>query len=498
VPENPAMVFGSQRVDYRRFHQAVRRLAGALQALGIGRGDRVALHLPNLPHFCISYYALLHLGAVVVPLSILSKESELAAILQHSGCRGIISWSGMLAPLQGALEQARECTLQLVLGEQIPRHAHSLTRLIAQSPELTSAPAAGPDDLAVINYIAGGAEENLGAEFTQAALVAGATTSSEMFRITVDDRVLAVLPLFHPLGQSLVMHGAFYAGATVVLQPRFQASEVVTALREHQVTFMAGVPGMFKLLAQMDPPDPPLSTLRYALSYGGQLQEGVLETFEEKFHAHLLESYGFTEAGPLVTSMRINRDRKPGSVGLPMVGVELQILDEEGRLLRPNQSGEIWVKSPSLMQEYYRKPDRTQQRLRDDWFFSGDVGYLDDEHYLFVQERKEDIITKGGFQIFSFEVEEVLLGHPAVAEAAVVGVPDPAQGQEVKACVVLKAGEQVSRDELISWCRSSLPVYKSPKIIEFVPVLPKSPTGRVLKNILRAEARSPASAHGKQ
>jgi len=199
--------------------------------------------------------------------------------------------------------------------------------------------------------------------------------------------------------------------------------------------------------------------------------------------------------------MRINRDRKPGSVGLPLVGVELQILDEEGQLLRPNQSGEIWVKSPTLMQEYYRKPDRTQQRLRDDWFFSGDVGYLDDEHYLFVQERKEDIIIKGGFQIFSFEVEEVLLSHPAVAEAAVVGIPDTAQGQEVKACVVLKEGERASREELISWCRASLPVYKSPKMIDFVAALPKSPTGRVLKNILRSEAaqaRSAAPAHGKQ
>ena len=495
------MVFGSQKVDYRHFYQAVRRLAGGLQSLGIGRGDRVALHLPNLPHFCISYYALLHIGAVVVPVSILSKESELAATLQHSGCRAIISWSGFLAQLQGALAQAPECTLQLLLGDQIPHHAHSLTRLIAQSSEAAETSGAGPDDLAVINYISGGSEENLGAEFTHAALVAGATTSAEMFRITVDDRVLAVLPLFHPLGQSLLMHGTFYAGATAVLQPRFLPAEVVAALREQQVTFLAGVPGMYKLLAQMDPPDPPVTTLRYALSYGGQIQEGVLAAFEEKFHAQLLESYGFTEAGPLVTSMRINRDRKPGSVGLPLVGVELQILDEEGRLLRPNQSGEIWVKSPTLMQEYYRKPDRTQQRLRDDWFFSGDVGYLDDEHYLFVQERKEDIIIKGGFQIFSFEVEEVLLSHPAVAEAAVVGIPDTAQGQEVKACVVLKEGERASREELISWCRASLPVYKSPKMIDFVAALPKSPTGRVLKNILRSEAaqaRSAAPAHGKQ
>ncbi len=498
MPENSAIVFGSQKIEYRRFDEAVLRLAKALQTLGIGRGDRVAILLPNVPHFCISYYASLALGAVAVPINLLSKEAELAAILQHSGSRALISWSGFQAQVQKVLPQAPDCTIQLVLGDLLPRSAHSLTRLIAQSPELTEMPAVQPEDLAVINYITGGSEEALGAEFTHAALVASATTYSEMFRITVDDKILAVLPLFHPLGQTLVMNGSFYAGASVMLLPRFVPAEAVAALRDNQITFLAAVPGMYKALAQLEAPEPPIPSLKYCLSYGGQLPAEVLRVFEEKYQAHLLEAYGFTEAGPLVTSNRINRDRKPGSVGMPLVGIELRILDEEGRQLHPNQSGEIWVKSPGLMQEYYNKPDKTLQKLRDDWFFSGDIGYLDDEHYLYVQERKEDIITKGGFQIFSFEVEEILNQHAAVAEAAVVGIPDPVQGQEVKAFVVLKPEKNASREELSIWCRDSLPVYKSPKFIDFVSSLPKSPTGRVLKKSLRSEpaqTRPPAGNH---
>jgi long-chain acyl-CoA synthetase len=487
VPENHALVFGSQKIEYRRFLEAVRRLAQGLQSLGVERGDRVALMLPNVPHFCISYYALLYIGAAVVPINILSKEPELAAILQHSGSRAIIFWSGFQAQLQNVLPQVPACTLSLVLGDQVPRGAHSLTRLMAQSPELIEVPAVEPEDLAVINYITGAAEEALGAEFTHAALLASATTYSEMFRITADDHILAVLPLFHPLGQTLVMNGTFCAGATVILQPRFVPAQVISALRENQITFLAAVPGIYKILAEMEAPDPAIPSLRYCLSYGGQLPAEVLRAFEEKYHTLLLEAYGFTEAGPLVTSSRINCDRKSGSVGLPLVGVELRILDEEGHQLRPNQSGEIWVKSPALMQEYYNKPDKTLQRLRDDWFFSGDIGYLDDEHYLYVQERKEDIITKGGFQIFSFEVEEILSRHPAVAEVAVVGIADQIQGQEVKAFIVLKEGARATREELITTCREYLPVYKSPKFIDFISSLPKSPTGRVLKKQLRSD-----------
>ncbi len=487
MPDNTALIFGSHRISYERLLASVSRLAAGLRTAGLQKGDRLAIMLPNLPHFCIAYYAAFETGAAVVPVNLMSSEQEIAAMLQHSGAKAIIYWSGFRGMVVHALQQAPQCTIKFVLGEQIPHGSLSITKVMAESPERSEPCSLEPEDLAVINYITSGSDEWLGAEFSHSALVASALTCHEMYRITAEDRVLAVLPLFHPLGQTLSMNASFFAGASVVLQPRFSPNETVELIRREGVTFMAAVPGIFKTLSQLPAPEPPVPSLKFCLSYGVQLPPDVLQTFEAKYQTTILEAYGFTEAGPLVTSNRINRDRKMGSAGLPLVGVELQILDEEGTLLRPNQSGEIWVKSPGLMQGYHNKPDKTLQRLRDDWFFSGDVGYLDEDHYLYVQERKEDIIQKGGFQIFSFEVEEVLLQHPAVAEAAVVGVADPVQGQEVKAFVVFKPGENANRDELIAFVKETLPVYKSPKFIDFVPSLPKSTTGRVLKRILRGE-----------
>ncbi len=487
MPDNTALVFGTHRITYAQMHTAIRRLARGLHDAGVQKGDRIAIMLPNVPHFCISYYAAFELGAVAIPVNLMSKEQEITALLQQSGARCIIYWSGFHGVIAPALRQNPSCESRMVLGEKIPLDSKSLTRLIADSPVWEEACSLEPEDVAVINYITSGSDEILGAEFSHSALVASALMCHEMYRITAEDRVLAVLPLFHPLGQTLIMNATFFAGGSVILQARFNPAETADLLRQEGVTFLAAVPGMFKALSQLPPPQPVLSSLRCCLSYGVQLPEEVLQGFEEKYDALVLEAYGFTEAGPLVTSNRINQDRKQGSAGLPLVGVELQILDEEGHLLRPNQSGEIWVKSPGLMQDYHNKPDKTLQRLRDDWFFSGDVGFLDEDHYLYVQERKEDIIQKGGFQIFSFEVEEVLLQHPAVAEAAVVGVADAVQGQEVKACVVLKEGVTASRDELIAFVREQLPFYKSPKYVDLLPALPKSPTGRVLKRMLRSD-----------
>jgi long-chain acyl-CoA synthetase len=222
------------------------------------------------------------------------------------------------------------------------------------------------------------------------------------------------------------------------------------------------------------------------LSYGGHLPTETLQEFERKTDALILQAYGFSEAGPLVTSNRINRDRKPGSVGLPLVGVEIKVVNEEGQIVRPNENGEVYIKSPSLTHGYFNKPEETQKHLHDGWFASGDIGYLDDDHYLFLQERKEDIIIKGGFHIFPSEVERVLLNHPAVAEVAVVAIPDSVQGHEVKAFVVLKSDQTISKEELTDFCRQELPVYKLPKFIEITVALPKSATGRVLKEVLRA------------
>lgn len=488
MPEHTAILSGRHKIEYGRFIEVVRRLANGLKGLGINKGDRVAIVLPNVPHFCISYYAILELGGVVVPINFMSHAQEIARILNDSGAVAMISWDGFRPQVSAALSQVPSCREWLVLGESIPKNSKSLTQIIAHSSAYVEDAGVASEAMATIIYGSYLLDSPLGATFSHTAIISNTSTCHEMFRITADERMLAVLPLFHPLGQTLVMNAAFFVGASLILQPRFAPKETVALIREHNVTFLAGVPAMFKALANQIDENNPAPSLKYCLSYGGPLPAETLQEFESKTDALILQAYGFSEAGPLVTSNRINRDRKAGSVGLPLVGVEIKIINEEGQIARPNTSGEICIKSPSLTQGYFNKPEETQRQLRDGWFVSGDIGYLDDDHYLFLQERKEDIIIKGGFHIFPSEVERVLLNHPAVAEAAVVAMPDPVQGQEVKAYVVLQAGQTSSKEELSDFCRQELPVYKSPKMIEITAALPKSATGRVLKEVLRAGA----------
>jgi long-chain acyl-CoA synthetase len=490
MPERTALIFGDQKIEYGRLLEAIQRLAGGLVALGVQKGDRVAIMLPNVPHFCISYYAILSLGAIVVPINVMSNEKELSYFLDRSGARMLIAWEGFLAHVLNATRQVPSCQNVLLLGQKIPSSTTSLTRLISQSTPLTNFEEIGEDEPAVINFTIGSGDDELAAVLTHAALLANATTCQEMFRLSPEDRLAGVMPLFHPLGQSLAMNMALLTGAALALVPRFTAAGVLETVRNAGITFMAAVPGMFRALANAEPSSGTTPSLKLCLVYGGSMPQDLLHQFEEKFNTLIMESYGLTEAGPLVSAARLHRDRKIGSVGLPLLGVDVQIRDDRGLPARPNQSGEIWINSPSSMHGYYNDPEATAARLRDGWLFTGDIGYLDDEHYLYIQERKDDIIVKGGFHIFPFEVEAVIKHHVEVAEVAVIAVPDPVQGAEVKAYVVRRAGATCGSEELIEYCRNQLPYYKSPRYVEFVEALPVGPTGRVMKHQLRKQAAS--------
>ncbi len=484
-PENTAIFFGETSISYQSLHDAQKRLAAGLQRLGIKKGDRVAIMLPNVPHFCISYYAVLMLGAVAVPINFMHDAKEVEHQLLDCGAKLFITWENFLATGLPAFHSAPSCSQLIVLGEKIPAFSISLTKLIAGSEPSAPDIEAADSDIAVINYTSGITDIAMGAELSHDALAFNATTFIDLLRITPQEKLIAVLPLFHPLGQSIVMHASLAAGAPLVLLPRFRAEEVVRTIRKFNVTIMPAVPGMFKALNEVEGDDLRLPSLKYCMSYGGFLPYDILEEFEQKYDALILKAYGLTEAGPLVTSTRISHERIPESSGLPLIGVEVQIRDPKGRILRPNHSGEIFVKSPSLMKGYHGQPEETQRRLQDGWLATGDIGYIDINHYLYVQERKDDVIVKGGFEIQSREVERILHEHPAVDEAAVVAVPDAVHGSEVKAFIVLKNGYELTTKELLSYCQNLLPVYKCPKFIEKVEKLPKSPTGRILKRFLR-------------
>ena len=484
-PEQVALVFGDHKIEYGLLRESINRLAQGLLDLGIQKGDRIALMLPNVPHFCISYYAILKLGAVVVPINIMYDNNNIKHILLDCGAKVIITWVGFKSQVINAVKEAPQCERIIFLGNRIPSDTTALTTLIAKSAPIDRDAEVTGEDLAVINYTSGVADVALGAALTHEAMIANAMTCREMFLITSEDKCIAVLPLFHPLGQTLVMNASFFIGATAVLVPRFSPEGTIDLVQKNGVTLMAAVPGMFQGLVETDVESGAMPTLKYCICYGGTLSKSLSQAFENKFDSLVLQAFGLTEAGPLVTANRTDRDRKVDSVGLPLVGVDVRIQDETGAHLLPKQSGEIWIKSPSLMKFYYNNGEQTDKRLKDGWLFSGDIGYLDEDYYLFIQERKEDIIVKGGFHIFPTEIERLLLSHPAVAEAAVVGVADSIQGAEVKAFVVLKKDQSVKAEELFAFCSESLPVYKSPKFIEFVHNLPKSSTGRVLKRMLR-------------
>ncbi len=494
MPEQIAVVINETRIEYGRLLEAILRLANGLKSLGVQKGDRVAIMLPNVPHFIISYYGILELGAVVVPINIMFKKEDIAYQLSDSGATILIAWIGFKSHVLPAVQSSPTIKETLFLGEKIPRGTKSLTQLIAASQPYQEQIELGENDLAVINYTSGVADVPLGAELTHGALAANATVCKEMYRITSQENVLAVLPLFHPLGQTLLMHASFLAGAMIVLLPRFSVEDIAKAILEHKVTFMAGVPGIYQNLNEANV-DWTGSVLRYCVSYGGKLSQDIIHSFEEKLNAILLQAYGLTEAGPLVSANRIHRDRKDQAVGLPLMGTEIHIRNHQGNLLRPNNSGEIWVHSPSIMRGYYNHPEETNKRLQDGWLFTGDMGYLDEEHYLYIEERKEDIIFKDGFEIFPHEIEEILKQHSAISEVAVVGIPDATHGTEIKVYIVLKKNESITQDELFQLCRSDLPLYKCPKNFEFCSELPKSSTGRTLKRVLRNNAIAPLEEH---
>lgn len=427
-------------------------------------------------------------------MNFMHDSQELQHQLQDSGSKALIVWQPFLPQVQTAFQASPTCTELLILGDRLFKDGHSLTQIISSSSPFEGEPDLSDDDIAVINYTSGITDEAMGAELTHGAIAFGARTYAELFKLDPHEKLIAVLPLFHPLGQTLVMHASLISGTPVVILPRFRPLEVIKTVQKHEVTFMPAVPGMFRALNELEGENIAMPSLKYGLNYGGFLPKEIIFEFENKFDTEILKSYGLTEAGPLVSATRPTRDRKSDSSGLPLMGVEVQIRDEAGKQLHPNQSGEIFVKSPGLMNGYWNQPEETKKRLKDGWLTTGDVGYLDLDHYLFIQERKDEIIIKGGFPVSSREVERVILDHPKVDEVAVIGIPDQTHGSEVKAFVITTDGSKLAENELYKFCQEYLPVYKCPRFTETVSNLPKSPTGRVLKRFLRQQVTKPSKA----
>ncbi len=492
--ERVALRLGEDAHTYAQLDAQAQRLAGHLRAAGMRPGSRVGLLLPNVPEFPIAYHGALRAGAAVVPMNTLLRPREIAYYLEDSGAELLVAWHEQL---DAALEGAALAGVGRVICAGGPAGpADSLAQLLAESQSDPSLAQRAPDDPAVILYTSGTTGKPKGALLTHSNLLWNAQVSAELFALQADDRLLGTLPLFHSFGQTCVLNAAFRRGAEVVLIPRFEPEAALDLMEGRGVTVFMGVPTMYVALLNADSAARrDLSALRLCVSGGAAIPVEILRGFEERFGARVLEGYGLSEASPVASFNHLERPSKPGSIGTPIWGTEMRVADEEGATCPPGEVGEILIRGHNVMAGYHRRTEETADAIdRDGWLHTGDMARMDEDGYFFIVDRKKDLIIRGGYNVYPREVEEVLYEHPGVMEAAVVGVPDAALGEEVAAAVVARPGAALDADALRAWVREQVAPYKYPRHIAIVAELPKGPTGKILKRELPADLFAAAAS----
>lgn len=484
-PDRIAAIEGAQQATYGELWQEALARAGALRALGVEPGDRVALLAPNGLDFVTAYYGILAAGGVVVPIAPMLVTGEIEHLLVDSGARVALVEGGLAARLEPAAERCGVVTV--VLRGDSP---DDLARRAEREPPLASAVPREPHEPAVLFYTSGTTGRPKGAVLTHLNLVMNCFVNAFMAnRFEPDDVVLGCLPLFHTFGQTVSMNAAFLVGATVVLQPQFDAAEALALMRRHGATALIGVPTMLiALLVAVGGEEP--QPLRLCVSGGAPLPVAVLEAFEARFGCQVQEGYGLSETSPTASVNHQPFGVRPGSIGHPIWGVEVEIaraeVEDRIELLGHEQLGEIVIRGHNVFAGYHELPEATDAALVDGWFRTGDLGVKDPEGFRYVVDRKKDMILRGGYNVYPREVEEVLARHPAIAQVAVVGVPHTTHGEEVLAVVVLDAGQPaVTEAQLIEWAADRVAAHKRPRLVAFAEELPLGPSRKVLKRELR-------------
>lgn len=497
-PDRTAVVIGQTQITYAQLDGMARKLAWALHGLGIEPGQHVALMLPNVPQFIVAYFGAHYAGCTVVPLNVLLSGPEVAYHLRDSDAVALVVWEGFLESAQVGFSRVDDCK-HLIVAKADPTDldqapgTHSLARLLATATPIEDLPPTNPDDTAVILYTSGTTGQPKGAELTHFNLFYNALYSrSKLLGMDTGSVALVTLPLFHSFGQTVLQNAVLGAGGTLVLLPRFTPQDAFGLMQEHRVTLFAGVPTMyFALLHYPEADQYDLSSLKSCVSGGSAMPVEVMKAFDDKYGVDILEGYGLSETSPVASFNRPDRPKKPGSIGLPIDGVEFRLVDDDGhRVEETGKPGEIWIFGPNVMKGYYNKPEATHASIQRGWFKTGDVATRDEDGFYFIVDRKKDMIIRGGFNVYPREIEEVLYAHPAVVEAAVIGVPHQSHGEEVMAVLALRPGHQATAEEIIEYCKQQLAAYKYPRIVEFRDALPKGATGKILKRVLRDEVAS--------
>ena len=492
-----ALLSASDTWTYAAADGEARRFAAALLAAGIQPGDRIGLMAPNSPHFTLAYYGALYAGATVVTLNTLQSAAEVAFQLADCGATALVLHADCSDAGLPAFETADRCRLLYHLGQSAnawPTGTMSLEDALA-TEDMAEVYAGMPDDTAVIQYTSGTTGQPKGAELTHFNLYCNAQYVSERAFSIWPETInllgpghvgLAALPLYHTFGQTNVQNGMLFNGGAISYLSRFDPLAAVEAMARDRVTFFPAVPTMyFAILHDERTQSADLSRLRYCVSGGAPIPVEVKRRFEDQFAVRIQEGYGLTETSPLASCQRIDETHKCGTIGKPIAGVEFRIVDENDRDVPPGERGEIVIRGPNIMKGYYGQPEATAHALRGGWFHSGDIGYIDGDGDVVIVDRKKDMILRGGYNVYPREIEEVLYTHPAVREAAVIGIPDERYGEEVKAVISLKPKCVATSEEVITFCKQHVAAYKYPRVVEILDDLPKGPTGKLLKRALR-------------
>ncbi len=499
-PNKTAFTFMDTSISFAQTNAVANQVANGLVAIGIKPGDKVALSCFNLPYFPIIYNGILKAGATVVPLSVLLKEDEVHYHLENSEAKAYFCFIGTEDLPMGKMglagfSKAKKCEnfFMIMPKPEMPspiEGVKTLGSLLAKQPITFDTVPTSATDTAVIVYTSGTTGKPKGAELSHSNLMQNTVLSADLFDCNKDDKLLIVLPLFHIFAMTVMMNTGLYRGATSVLLPRFDAKTVLDLLEAHSITVFAGVPTMYwGINSYLETSDYNIEKIRKGLkmcvSGGASLPVAVLEKFEERFDVPILEGFGMSEGSPVITFNQVDVGRKPGSVGTPVWGVQVQLVDENGNEVPQGEKGELVYKGHNVMKGYYNNPAATAETIKNGWLYSGDIAVKDEDGFYFIVDRTKDMIIRGGLNIYPREVEAVMMKHPAVSMAAVIGVPHEQMGEEVKAFVILKENATATEEELKQFTKDHIAAYKYPRIIEITKALPTSATGKILKKELR-------------
>ena len=484
--ERIALKLDETEIPYAALDAAGARVAGLLRARGLQAGARIGLMLPNVPQFAVIYYGVLRAGGVIVPMNPLLKSREVEFYLSDSEADLLFVWHGFAAEAEQGAAAAGVEAIVVTPG--------AFERLLGSVEPAGEVVDVAGEDTAVILYTSGTTGKPKGAELTHDNLGRNVQVAIDLLGLHSEDVVLGALPLFHAFGQTCAMNAAVASGAMLSLIARFDPTHALEIIERDRVTAFEGVPTMYS--AMLHVPDAErydAASLRVCISGGAAMPVEVMRAFEEKFGCTVLEGYGLSETSPMASFNHPDRERKPGSIGTPVAGVQMKIVNDQGEELAQGEPGEIVIRGHNVMKGYWKRPEATAEAIRDGWFHSGDIGRIDADGYFFVVDRKKELIIRGGYNVYPREIEEVIYEHPDVREAAVIGIAHSELGEEVGAAVVLKPGATATEAEIRDHVKSNVAAYKYPRQVWFVDELPKGATGKIQKREIVPPAQ-PAQA----